>query len=193
MSKSHNTVLRIPDSNSSPKCTLHVINLFRVRYRFHITPVVSWHIWCTRDNLLARIVSAAAHAKIEIVSHALSRAIHVAVFVGTSRPLIAFDRLAAVCRRRREDDRTSGTYIICAADRTGGARPGQEGREIEEIAPSFRWRWTEGRRSWPGGGRDRHERKEVIIKTHWDRARGATLLVLGPVPEPFHLIRLDII
>lgn len=44
-------------------------------------------------------------------------------------------------------------------------------------------------------GGDRHEgtRKEVIIKTRWDRARGATLLVLGPVPEPFHLIRLDII
>lgn len=101
----------------------------------------------------------------------------------TARPLIAFGRLAAVCRRCADERRyyyyiyihvvytyTYLSHIVWARAR---------GRKWERERG---WKLKKLLRHFGGTGRscargDRHEvrRKEVIIKTRWDRERGQSI------------------
>lgn len=144
MSKSRKTMPWSFDFNPSPEHTSHIVHLLSKcnTDALYITPVTSGHGRCTYDDLYAN-ESSSLQCTRKSSSHTRRRVRRrtaaSTVFDGTSRPLIAFGRLAAVCRRRRgQDERGREAPIICAADRTGDARPGQESREIEEIAPSFR-------------------------------------------------------
>lgn len=94
--------------------------------------------------------------------------------VDGTRPLIAFDRLAAVCRRLERDVRTGGARSVHKrAD--GLCRYRQNSSIISEGEHGAE------QRPWGVGGRGRvasvgeRTRKEVIIKTRWDRERGHSI------------------